>query len=111
MPVGFSLPTILVACALLAHSLGYTRASLTVVFASLAVAQNSVKCSVEQSVFCSSFVLSSHTSPHKGRKEVSSHFRVPFSHGQVREVQKICRGSLCRGSWVRGRGFECLPHG
>ena len=84
MPVGLSLPTILVACAPLAHSLGFPHASLSVIFASFVVAQNSFKCSVEQSVCCSSFGLSSRTSPLEGRKEVSSHLRVPFSSGQLR---------------------------
>ena len=84
MPVGLSLPTILVAGVRLAHSLGFPHASLSVIFASLVVAQNSVKCSVEQSVCCSSFDLSSRTSPLEGRKEVSCHLRVPFSSGQLR---------------------------
>jgi hypothetical protein len=82
--VHLSPPTILAACAPLAHSLGSPRASLPVAFASLVVAQTSVKCSVEQSVCCSSFDLSSRTSPCEGRKEVSSHLRVPFSSGQLR---------------------------
>ena len=83
--VHLSPPTILVACAPLANSLGSPRASLYVAFAFLVVvAQNSVKCSVEQRVCCSSFDLSFRISPREGGKEVSCHLRVPFSGGQLR---------------------------
>ena len=64
-------PTTLVACAPLAHSLGSPRYPLPVAAASPVVAQDLVKCSLEQSVFCSSFLhSSSHTFPHKVREEV-----------------------------------------
>ena len=111
--IHLSPPTTLVACAPLAHSLGSPRCPLPFASASasLVVAQNSVKCSLELSVYCSSFDLSSHISPHKVRKEVLRHLRVQFSRGQVRKVQSVSCGSLSRGSWVRGRGFESLPHG
>ena len=79
-------PTTLVACAPLVHSLGSPRCPLSVAFASPVFAQGSVKCSLEQSVFCSSFGLSSHTSPLRARKEVLCRLRVPFSRGQAREV-------------------------
>ena len=79
-------PTILVACAPPSHSLGSPRFSLYVASASPSVAQDLVKCSLELSVFCSSFDLSSHISPRKVRREVLRRLRVPFSRGQVREV-------------------------
>ena len=86
MLVDFSPPILLVACAPLSNSLGSPRFPLYVASASPVVAQNSVKCSLEQSVFCSSFDLSSRISPRKVRKEVLRRLCVPFSRGQVGEV-------------------------